>query len=152
MSNNLKAGTDYIGVGVGALIFNQNKELLLMKRGQAAKNEVNKWEIPGGEIQFKETLETALKREIREEVGLEIAVIELLQVIDHIIPQEKQHWIALTYICQIKHGQPTIMEPRKCEQLAWFSLKSAKNLNLSLATQKNLAYLDQHPDIISDLF
>ncbi len=41
-------GKDYIGVGVGAMIFNDKGELLLAKRGQAAKNERGCWEIPGG--------------------------------------------------------------------------------------------------------
>jgi hypothetical protein len=59
--------------------------------------------------------------------------------------------VAPTYICQIKRGQPTIREPEKCEKLDWFNLEAASKLDLSLAIQKDLAYLAQHPDIVSDL-
>ncbi|MBD3279522.1 MAG: NUDIX domain-containing protein, partial [Candidatus Pacebacteria bacterium] len=61
-----KAGKDHIGVGVGALIFNDEGHLLLTLRGEKAKNERGKWEIPGGAVEFGETIEQALKREMKE--------------------------------------------------------------------------------------
>ena len=46
----MQRGVDYIGVGVGAAIFNDEGELFITLRGEKAKNERNKWEIPGGEV------------------------------------------------------------------------------------------------------
>ena len=63
----MKKGTDYIGVGVGAAIFNEEGKLFITLRGEKAKNERGKWEIPGGGVEFGEKLEQALKREMMEE-------------------------------------------------------------------------------------
>lgn len=136
-------GIDYVGLGVGALIFNDQYQLLLTKRGPKAKNEVGKWEIPGGGVEFGESLKEAVVREIKEELGITIQVVELLQVADHIIPDEKQHWISPTFICKIISGQPSILEPEKCDQIGWFSLQEAQKLPLSIVTAQDIAILLQ---------
>jgi mutator protein MutT len=112
----MKKGIDYIGVGVGAAILNNEGKLLITLRGKEAKNERGKWEIPGGSVAFGETFERAIKREIKEELGIEIVINELLGICDHIIPEEQQHWVSPTYICHIKKGTPKIREPHKCEE------------------------------------
>lgn len=136
----MKRGIDYIGVGVGAAIIN-NEKLLITLRAKGAKNEAGKWEIPGGSVEFGETLEKALKREIKEELGIEIEVIELLDVCDHIIPEENQHWVSPTYVCRIKKGTPKILEPDKCEKIGWFTLNEATKLPLSIVTKHDLGKL-----------
>src|SRR5512137_3192335 len=107
----MKRGIDYIGVGVGAVIVDADGRLFLAKRGPRAKNERGLWEFPGGSVEFGEKLADALAREMREEYGIEIAVGELLDVVDHILPDEGQHWVSPTYICTIKSGQPITREP-----------------------------------------
>lgn len=134
-------GKDTVGVGVGALIFNDEGKLLLSLRGKKAKNEVGKWEIPGGAINFGETLEAGLKREVKEELDLDIEVEEMLQLCDHIIADEHQHWVSPTYICRVKKGTPRIMEPEKCEKIGWFSLEEAAKLPLSIVTKKDIEAL-----------
>ncbi len=68
----MKRGVDYIGVGVGAAIFNTEGKLFITLRGKEAKNERGKWEISGGSVEFGETFQEAIKREIKEEVGVEV--------------------------------------------------------------------------------
>lgn len=137
----MKRGIDYIGVGVGAAIFNDEEKLFITQRGKKAKNEQGTWEIPGGSVEFNETFEQALKREIKEELGVEIAVLELLGVCDHIIPEEKQHWVSPTYICKIIKGTPKILEPEKCAAVGWFSLDEAEKMKLSIVTEYDLSLL-----------
>jgi 8-oxo-dGTP diphosphatase len=115
----MRRGIDYIGVGVGALIVDEEGRLFLARRGPQAKNERNLWEFPGGSVELGETLAEALVREMREEFGIEIAVGELLDVVDHILPDEGQHWISPTYICRITSGEPRILEPVKCAEIGW---------------------------------
>ena len=137
----MKKGVDYIGVGVGAAIFDNEGRLFITKRGEKAKNERGKWEIPGGSMEFGETFEQAIKREIKEEVGVEIEVLELLGICDHIIPDEKQHWVSPTYICKIVKGIPRILEPEKCAEIGWFTLEEAESLELSIVTKYDLRLL-----------
>ena len=149
----MKKGVDYIGVGVGAAIFNSDGKLFIAQRGKKAKNERSKWQIPGGGVDFGETLEDALKREIREEHGIEIEILELLGICDHIIPDEHQHWVAPTYICKLVKGEPKILESDKCEAFGWFSLVEAEKLDLSIITKRDIVLLKKkflEPNAISD--
>jgi len=134
-------GKDYIGVGVGALIFNEEGKILLALRGRKAKNERGKWEIPGGAVEFGETLEQAIMREVKEEMGIEIHVKQLLHVADHILEEEGQHWVSPTFICEIISGELGINEPEKCERLDWFSIEEADQLPLSLVTVQDINIL-----------
>ncbi len=118
----MKAGADYIGIGAGALIFNDEGKILLMKRGASAKNEIGHWTIPGGSIEFGETMKDAVIREAREEIGCEIEIDGQLPAIDHILPSENQHWVTTIFTCRIKSGTPKILETEKCEEMNWFSL------------------------------
>lgn len=134
-------GVDYIGVGVGAAIFDDEGRIFLTLRGPAAKNERGRWEVPGGSVEFGETLVQALQREMMEEYGVEIAVHRLLGVFDHILSDEGQHWVSPTYICTIPRGTPTIREPEKCAAIGWFTLDEAEQLPLSIITAHDLRLL-----------
>jgi 8-oxo-dGTP diphosphatase len=133
----MKKGVDFIGVGVGAIIVNNEGKLFLSKRGREVRNESGTWEFPGGGVEFGDTLEATLKREIMEEYGVEIAVGDLLDVCDHIIAAENQHWVSPSYICTIKSGEPKICEPHKCDEIGWFSPSEIQKMNLSLVSKFN---------------
>lgn len=135
----MRRGTDYVGVGVGALMENERGELFLSLRGPGAKNEHGLWEFPGGAVEFGETLAAALQREMREEYGIEIAVGELLDVVDHILPGEHQHWVSPTFMCTITSGTPVIREPHKCAAIGWFA-PSAVPAALTQITRENLRH------------
>jgi len=139
-SKNRLAGIDYIGVSAGAMIFNNDGEIFLSRRGQEAKNERGCWETPGGAVKFNESLEMAMRREIREEYGIEVTVLEQFPAADHIITKEKQHWVATTFLCNIKPGfEPKILEPDKCEGIGWFKMEALPS-PLSLITQEDIKY------------
>lgn len=139
MENNLKRGTDFIGVGVGAVIVNERGELFLSQRGPKARNERGAWEFPGGAVEFGERLADALKREIFEEFGIQIEVGELLDVFDHILPDEGQHWVSPTFICRVVSGEPRVHEPEKCSAIGWFSPDQAPE-HLSIISRENLIH------------
>jgi mutator protein MutT len=131
----MKKGVDYIGVSAGAIIFNDKGKIFLSKRSKNTKNERGCWETPGGSVEFGEKLEETVKREIVEEYGAEIEIIEQWLSVDHIISSEKQHWVATTFLAKFKSGQePKIMEPDKCDQIGWFNLNELPE-PLSLITK-----------------
>jgi 8-oxo-dGTP diphosphatase len=138
----MKRGIDYIGVGVGAVIVNGAGQLFLARRGPAAKNERGLWEFPGGGVEFGETLAEALQREIREEYGIDIRVGKLLDVADHILPEEGQHWVSPSYICNIIRGEPVILEPTKCVEIGWFDVERMPE-DITQITRLNLAHYRQ---------
>lgn len=136
----MKQGVDFIGVAVGAMIFNDEGKLFLSKRSQNSKNERGCWEIPGGSVEFGERLADAIRREVREEFGADIMLVEQFPAADHIIPLEKQHWVPTTFLATFVPGQiPTIMEPNKCDGIGWFALDALPS-PLSIITEIDLAY------------
>lgn len=135
----MKAGIDYIGVSVGALIFNDQGKILLCKRSQHAKNERGCWEAPGGAVEFGETLAHAIAREMKEELDIELSILKQLPAADHIIPDDHQHWVPSSFICKIKNKkEPKIMEPDKCDAIGWFALDDLPQ-PLSIITKIDLA-------------
>lgn len=139
----MKKGIDYIGVGVGALIINNEGKTFLAKRGKEVRNEKGLWEFPGGGVRFGDTVEDTIIREIKEEYGVDIEIIELLGVNNHIIPDEKQHWVSPCFICKIISGMPEILEPHKCDEIGWFTIEEASKMPISLVTQSNIKHLKE---------
>ena len=139
----MQRGIDYIGVGVGAIIVDDHGRLFLARRGPQAKNERGLWEFPGGAVEFGERLADALRREIREKYGIEIQVGELLDVADHILPEEGQHWVSPSFICSIVSGEPTICEKAKCTEIGWFAPDKMPD-DLTQVTRANLRHYRQH--------
>ncbi len=135
----MQRGVDYIGVGVGAVIVDNQGRLFLSRRGLNSRNERGLWEFPGGSVEFGETLADALRREMSEEYGIKIEVGELLDVVDHILPGEKQHWISPTFICRILSGEPHILEPGKSAEIGWFSPDEVPD-DLSVVSRVNLEH------------
>ena len=116
----MKPGKDYIRVGCGAFILNDNNEILLQQRNK--EPEKGYWSIPGGKLEWMETFEEAVKREIKEECDIDIKVLRLLGICDHIVKSENQHWVSPSFLCKIEKGEPKIMEPNKHLDMKWFSL------------------------------
>lgn len=120
----MKAGKHYIGLGVGAVIFDKQGRIFLMKRSSHTKvhrTTGGMWSVPGGEVDFAETCEQAVKREIKEELGIDIKVIKLIGYTDQILKQAQVHWHSMHFLCQIISGKPKILEPKKCDQIRWFN-------------------------------
>jgi 8-oxo-dGTP diphosphatase len=113
-------GKDYIGVGCGAVIINSEGQVLLLRRKNPP--EAGKWSVPGGKLGFGETLQNALIREVKEEIGTDIEIVTLLGIVDHILPEEKSHWVAPIFLAKIIKGVPSNMEPDKHYDIGWFAV------------------------------
>jgi phosphoglycolate phosphatase len=87
-------------VTVGALIFNQRNEVLMIQTQKWS----NLWGIPGGKTHFGETSIDALRREIKEETNLDIDDIQFVLVQDCIHSKEfyrDEHFVLLNYTCRV---------------------------------------------------
>lgn len=128
----MEIGKDYIGVGCGAFILNDNCELLLQQRNKSP--EKGYWSIPGGRLEMFETFEQAVKREVKEETGVDVEVIDCLGICDHIIKTENKHWVSPSYLCKIKSGEPQILEPTIHLDMQWFALNNLPE-NITITTK-----------------
>ena len=117
-------------VGVGVLILNEAGEVLLTLRKRPP--EAGSWSIAGGKVEFMGTLEQTAVREAREETGLQVELVRLLCVTDHLVPQEGQHWVAPAYLARIVGGRLANPEPDKTEATRFFALDALpENLTLT---------------------
>ncbi len=105
-------------VGVGAIIVKEDK-ILLIKRAY----EPNKglWSIPGGLVRLGESLEEALKREVKEETGVSIEVKDVAFVGEEIFKENdiKYHYIIVDFLAKIICGE--FKAGSDAEAVKWFS-------------------------------
>ena len=109
----------------------------MSQRGEKARNERGRWEFPGGSVEFGESVEDALIREVREEHNMEIEIIELLEVVSHIIPEENQHWVSPSFIARHKFGKADILEPEKCSAIKWVDLSEINTEEMGGPSRRN---------------
>ncbi len=117
-------------IGVKALIKNSLGKYLLLQRSTPMESEtIVSWDIPGGRIEPNEALIDALKREVREEVGLkEIPDPQLIAAQDIFVKSKDLHVVRLTYrvICDIK----TVKLSDEHSDYRWVGVKEVKNMNV----------------------
>ncbi len=139
-------GKDYIGVSVGAMVFNHEGKVFLAKRGPLAANEHDHWEFPVGQVAFGEMLIDAVIRKFDEEYGLAIEIMDLLSVSDHFIPEDEQHWVSPTFIARHSGHDPDSIETETCAEVGWFDLTSLP-YPLSVMTIDNLqSYMEKYDE------
>jgi len=125
-------------VGVGVLLTDDHGRVLLTLRRHPP--EAGCWSIVGGKVDFLETLENCAIREAREEAGVEIAIVRLLCVTDHCLPQESQHWVSPAYLGRIVGGTARNCEPHKTREVTWFALRDLPP-NLTMTARNAIAAL-----------
>jgi 8-oxo-dGTP diphosphatase len=87
-------------VGVGAVIWNDRGEIVLIRRGQEPR--LGEWSIPGGRLEWGESVREAIIREVREETGLESEVVGLIDVVDSVTRNEAgeilRHYVLIDFL------------------------------------------------------
>lgn len=112
-------------VGVGAVIVEKGRVLLVRRGTEPLKG---RWSIPGGLVEVGEALEQAVRREAREETGLEVEPVELVELLDRIHREDgrvRYHYVIADYLCRVKSGVPVAAsdaaEVRWVERAEWNS-------------------------------
>ena len=101
-------------VGVGGVIIENGRALLIRRGSEPLRGQ---WSIPGGTLELGESLQEGVARELREETGLEVRVLELIEVFDRIFPDEhlqvseqkrgpRFHFVIVDYLCERIGGKP----------------------------------------------
>jgi len=102
-------------VGVGGVVVHNGRALLIRRGSEPLKGE---WSIPGGMLEIGETLVKGVERELLEETGLTVRVIELIEIFERIshakvpgMPDEaharpQYHFVIVDYLCEVVSGVP----------------------------------------------
>ena len=92
----------------------ENGRALLIRRGSEPLR--GQWSIPGGTLELGESLQEGVARELREETGLQVRVLELIEVFDRIFPANENHeragetrprfhFVIVDYLCERISGE-----------------------------------------------
>lgn len=106
-------------VPVACGIIERNGMFLAAQRG-AGQSNAGLWEFPGGKVRRDETPETALVRELQEELGIEVMITAKLVSFSHAYP-----WITIDlipFVCKIINGEP---HPREHAEIRWIDAQKA---------------------------
>ncbi len=125
-----------IVVAVKGIVVNKGR-VLIVKRSDKDEFGAGTWECVGGKIEFGEELETALLREIKEEVGLDIAVEKLLFAVTFKTDPTRQV-VILTYLCTSEDTEVKLSEEHS--EFLWankYQLKQLLNLDILGDFEKN---------------
>lgn len=122
-SNDLRRGIDHVGVSASFVVHDGKGRVLLQKRGAGARDENGRWDVGGGAIEFGESIDEAVKREIKEELCTEPIDVQFLTVYDAFRKHKgvTTHWVAIMHAVQVNPDQVRIGEPDKIDELAWFT-------------------------------
>jgi 8-oxo-dGTP diphosphatase len=92
-------------VGVGAVVVKDGKALIVKRAHEPRKGE---WSLPGGRVELGEALVDAVRREIKEETGLDIAVGPIVEVLDRVHHHDgrvRYHFVIVDYLCTCIGGE-----------------------------------------------
>jgi 8-oxo-dGTP diphosphatase len=130
-------------VGIGAIIF-RGDEVLLVKRGRSPA--LGKWSIPGGLVELGESLEAAVRREVLEEVGLDVRVIDLCAALDRVILDEngriEYHYVLLDFLCESAEGDP--LAATDAQECIFAPLKELSSYDLTGGSEKVIMRAFEH--------
>jgi 8-oxo-dGTP diphosphatase len=100
-------------VGIGGVVIENDRALLIRRGSEPLKGH---WSIPGGTLELGESLQEGVVRELREETGLEVRVLEVIEVFDRIFLEDgaaakeersrpRFHFVIVDYLCERVAGE-----------------------------------------------
>jgi nucleoside triphosphatase len=132
---------NYPEATVGALIVNEKDEILLVRSYKWG----TRYTVPGGHIELGERSQAAVKREIKEEVGLDVEPVKLLLVQEAVYPEgyiKHEHYIFLDYFCRTTNSSEVKLDGKEIQEYVWTTPSDALRLNLESFTRNLVeAYL-----------
>lgn len=125
-------------LGVGAVVFRGSKVLLIERAQEPLKGW---WTLPGGLVEPGERLEEAVRREIKEETGLDIKPLGVVALFERIMPDKdgrtEYHYVIADYLCECTGGR--LRAASDVSRAAWVELKKLGDLKMAPGTPPVIA-------------
>lgn len=118
---------------VGGFIRNKFGEVLFIKRSENDSFLPGNWELPGGGVEYGENIEKTLRREIKEECGLDVEVGFPITVDDYYMKSDKKEIqrIEIIFLCKLLNPNQTVVLSHEHSEYKWVFSNKINNLELS---------------------
>lgn len=128
----------YVYVGVPVIIQNSKGEILLGKRDKDMATFPNFWGLPGGMPEHNEKIEDTAKREVKEELGINIKILKRSKNIYENFPTKecRFHSVDVPFYGEIIKG--TAKPKDETKEVKWFKPSEIRNLKLAYSHKKIL--------------
>ncbi len=122
----MRKGFEYTGVTIVYLCHDGSGNFLLNKRSVNCRDEHGRWDPGGGGLEFGDTVEDTLRKEIKEEYCTDVLGYEFLGYRDVHREHngEYNHWVALDFKVLVDKSKVKNGEPHKFEEIEWFTKDS----------------------------
>ncbi|OGS43772.1 MAG: hypothetical protein A3K76_05060 [Euryarchaeota archaeon RBG_13_57_23] len=127
-------------VGVGGVVIKEGKILMIRR---AFEPGAGKWSIPGGMVEIGERLSEACAREVEEETGLEVEVLELINVFDMIDKDDQgriqYHYVLVDFLAKPAGGSEKMSA--EATEMKWVTHQEAKAMDMTKTARKAIEEL-----------
>ena len=133
-------------VGVGGVVIDNERALLIRRGGPPMEGQ---WSIPGGMLELGETMKQGVARELSEETGLEVDVLDIIEVLERIFPglpgadgapadatRPQYHFVIIDYLCETRGG--TLCAGSDAKEFAWAREDELAKFDLTVAATRVL--------------
>jgi 8-oxo-dGTP pyrophosphatase MutT (NUDIX family) len=120
----LKRGLDFIGVGCVFVCHDGQGRILMHKRSANCRDEQGRWDCGAGSMEFGETFEDCVRREVLEEYGAPCLGIKYVYTRNTLREHlgRPTHWIHVIHLVLVDPATVRINEPEKIDDIGWFNI------------------------------
>ncbi|MFA5136176.1 MAG: NUDIX hydrolase [Patescibacteria group bacterium] len=119
-------GIDFIGITTPFYCTDGKGKFLLHKRSSKCRDDVGVWDCGGGKLEFGQTLEENVLREVKEEYGCSAVILKnlLSYTLFRVYEGKKTHWIAFPFLILVNPMKVKNNDPEKIDKIGWFTVSS----------------------------
>lgn len=140
-------------VSASAVVLNNEGKLLIVKRADDDDFLPGTWELPGGGVDFMEEPRVGIKRELKEECGIEVDVLHPLTEFSFVMPTEEgeKHTVEIIYLCQLSENSPEVNLSFEHSDYQWVTFSDLEIVCSTDFMMQSIRNLEFHPLIQTSL-